>query len=86
MNASAMSEMKSIPCTIFVGTRFRQNGPSRMPAIMYAVTFGSLASFVSLVIANPPKSISATEIITDAAGDILSKAARIESIMLVLLG
>ena len=34
-----------------------------MPAVIYAVTFGSLQRFVRRVIKNPPKSISATEII-----------------------
>ena len=68
MNASAMSDRKSVPSMIRCGTRSRQYGPSRMPARIYAVTFGSRSSFVSRVIKKPEKSISAMEMITDATG------------------
>lgn len=40
----------------------------RIPARIYAVTFGSRASLVSRVIRKPENSISATEMITPATG------------------
>ena len=64
MNASAISEMKSVPAITVSGIRSRQQGPMMIPTVIYAVTFGNLKSCVSLVIANPQKSIIATDMIT----------------------
>ena len=64
MNASAMSARKLMPSITPRGTRSRQNGPSRMPETMYAVTFGSRSFDVRRVIAKPAMSISASETIT----------------------
>ena len=69
INASAISERKSIPSITLSGTRCRQNGPSRMPATMYAVTFGRCRRLVMRVMAKPANNITATEIITAATGD-----------------
>ena len=66
MKARAISERKSIPSMTVAGTRFKQNGPIRMPTTMYAVTFGSRSRFVNRVIEKPKNSIKAMEIITVA--------------------
>ena len=71
MNARAISEMKSVPAITVSGTRSKQNGPIRIPAIMYAVTLGSLKSLVILVSAKPAKSIIDITIITTAEGDMV---------------
>ena len=42
---------------------------SNIPVIMYAVTLGSFNFLVTLVIKNPPNSISAIDIIVRATGD-----------------
>ena len=66
MNASAISEIKSMPEMTDAGIRFRQYGPIRIPVRIYAVTSGRRSAFVILVMAKPRNSISATEMITPA--------------------
>ena len=74
INARAMSFKKSMPSTIFSGTRWSTYGPSRTPDSMYAVTFGSRSRFVMRVIAKPVISISAIEIMMLATGDVMLNA------------
>jgi hypothetical protein len=57
MKASAMSGKNSVPSIIGLGTRLRQNGPIKIPATIYAVTFGRRSRFVSLVIKKPERRI-----------------------------
>ena len=70
INARAISERKSIPSTTVCGTRFRQKLPRSTPASIYAVTFGRCRCFVILVAAKPVKNMRATEIMTEAMGDV----------------
>ena len=63
MKASAMSGKNSVLSIIGFGTRFRQNGPIKIPATMYAVTFGSLSRLVTRVIKKPDMRIIEIEII-----------------------
>ena len=44
------------------GIRLKQNGPMRIPVIMYAVTLGSFIAFVTLVAKKPNISIIAIDI------------------------
>ena len=67
MRARAISARKSVRWMIWPGIRARQSGPIRMPMRIYAVTFGSRTSFVSRVMAKPPKSISASDSTTPGA-------------------
>ena len=69
IKASEISERKDIPETTESGTRSKAYGPIRMPAAIYAVTFGSRKRFVTRVRAKPKNSISATERITGATED-----------------
>ena len=55
---------------MFPGTISRQYGPSRIPARMYPVTFGSLNFLVIRVIRYPANSIRAVVIITTDAYDV----------------
>ena len=69
INARATFGRKVVYSTTTPGTRLRQYGPMRIPVTMYAVTFGSLRSFVILVSAKPNSSIIATVIIPTLAGE-----------------
>jgi hypothetical protein len=64
IKARAMSEIKSVPSMTVCGIRFKQKGPIIIPATIYAVTFGSLRSFVIRVKAKPAKSMIEIAIIT----------------------
>ena len=69
MKAKAISGRKEVFSTTSAGSRFRQKGPAKMPPTIYAVTLGSLSSFVIRVIRKPIASIRAMEIMVTATGD-----------------
>ena len=68
MNARAMSGRNAVPSMICRGIMFRQNGPMMIPAVMYAVTLGSLSRFVTRVIKNPDSRMREIDMIATAAG------------------
>ena len=61
MNARAMSLTKLILSISVCGTAPRSDGPMRIPAIIYPVTFGNLQSLVSRVTKKPASSITDSE-------------------------
>ena len=69
INASAMSDTNAEPSITFCGTAFKQNGPIKMPATMYAVTFGNFKSLVRRVIKNPAIRIIPIDKITADTGE-----------------
>ena len=69
MKASAISARKLVPSMICTGTRWKQYGPIRIPAVMYAVTFGSLHFLVMRVSRKPENSMIAMDMMMTATGD-----------------
>lgn len=77
IKASAISAIKSIPSMIEDGITLREKGPRRIPARIYAVTFGNLIFFVNLVNKKPEKSIKEIEaIILDTESVICNSSKR----------
>ncbi len=86
MNASAISEMNSVPLMMLDGTTSAQQGPSTTPVRMYAVTLGSLNSFVTRVARKPQNSMMATDMMTTDTGDIPLKSVRMLANMFDVIG
>ena len=73
IKARAMSGRKSMPLMIVEGIRLRQYGPIKMPAVMYAVTFGRRSFLVIRVIKKPSRRIVEIEITaTEAEEPVIS--------------
>ena len=68
---NAMSPIKLIPSIVLLGIKLKTKGPIRIPDRMYAVTLGSLMSFVIRVIRKPKKSIKDTDMTVIAVGSVI---------------